>query len=545
VPVSSSTTTSRSPLQRLNDLALGVKILGLVAVAVLLTVLVGLIGHRAVDSVYDTGDDLVTNVTAKRGQAITMQLSFARYRRFMLDAAIGTGPAVAAGQKGMADSRQQLDDGLERLGAGATPPRAAMIDQVHALVQQTESLYRERAQQLAVRPDLTGPEYRQLGQILQGTVWPVADQAMALLERLKDSYAAEVTTRQRAAEKSAHAAEIKIWLFTVVGAVLLVLGGLALARLISGSIRKVGDALDALAEGDLTREPDVDSRDEVGRMAQALVAAQRSLRAAVDEIRNTAGTLAGSAEELTAVSAEVATNSQRTSEQATTLNVTAGQVSANVQTVAAGTEQMSASIREISRSSTEAVRVAATAVSHAATATGTVSKLGESSAEIGTVVKVITSIAEQTNLLALNATIEAARAGAAGKGFAVVAEEVKALAQETARATEDIAGRVDLIQSDTQAAVAAISQISQIIEDVNSFQTTIASAVEEQTATTAEISRSVTDAAGGSVEIAQDIGSVSDAARSSSEGIADARKAAEDLSRLSVDLRRLVDRFRT
>ncbi len=143
----------------------------------------------------------------------------------------------------------------------------------------------------------------------------------------------------------------------------------------------------------------------------------------------------------------------------------------------------------------------------------TVSSLGESSAEIGNVVKVITSIAEQTNLLALNATIEAARAGEAGKGFAVVANEVKELAQETARATEDIARRVEAIQSDTTGAVDAINRISAIIERINDFQTTISSAVEEQTATTAEMSRNVTEASTGAVQIAKNIAGVAQAAR--------------------------------
>src|SRR5581483_7458380 len=151
----------------------------------------------------------------------------------------------------------------------------------------------------------------------------------------------------------------------------------------------------------------------------------------------------------------------------------------------------------------EAARVATSAVRVAEVTSGAISKLGDSSIEIGKVVKVITSIAEQTNLLALNATIEAARAGEAGKGFAVVANEVKELANETARATEDISRKIDAIQTDTQTAVISIQEITDVIAKINDIQTTIASAVEEQAATTNEIGRNVSEAAKGTTEIAQ------------------------------------------
>ena len=262
------------------------------------------------------------------------------------------------------------------------------------------------------------------------------------------------------------------------------------------------------------------------------------------EVSSSSTTLASASTELRSVSQLMASNAEETAAQAGVASAAAEQVSTNVGTVAAAAEEMGASIKEIAKNANEAARVATSAVKVAQTTNETVAKLGTSSAEIGNVIKVITSIAQQTNLLALNATIEAARAGEAGKGFAVVANEVKELAKQTARATEDISRKIEAIQGDTKGAVAAIGEIGKIINQINDYQTTIASAVEQQTATTGEISRNVAEAARASNEIAMNITGVADAARGTTEGAGNTQASADELSRIAASMQALMAGFK-
>ena len=265
-------------------------------------------------------------------------------------------------------------------------------------------------------------------------------------------------------------------------------------------------------------------------------AAEVALKKTMAIVSQNSQALSSASEELAANSQQMVSNAEETAAQAGVVSAAAEQVSKNVQTVATGTEEMSASIKEIAKNAQDAAKVASVAVKAAETTNATVSKLGESSAEIGKVIKVITSIAQQTNLLALNATIEAARAGEAGKGFAVVANEVKELAKETAKATEDISQKIEAIQGATKSAVLAIAEISGIINKINDYQNTIASAVEEQTATTNEITRNVAEAAKGSSEIAQNITGVATAAKSTTQGANDTKKASAELARMAAEL---------
>lgn len=262
----------------------------------------------------------------------------------------------------------------------------------------------------------------------------------------------------------------------------------------------------------------------------------------MDMVGKTSQSLGHASDELSVTSTQMTSTAEETAAQANVVSAASEQVSHNVQTVATGTEEMSASIREIASNASDAAKIANDAVTVAKNTTDVVTKLGTSSSEIGKVIKVITSIAEQTNLLALNATIEAARAGEAGKGFAVVANEVKELAKETSRATEEIEQKISAIQSDTGGVVTAIAQISEIINKVNDISNTIASAVEEQTATTNEMSRNVSEAARGSNEIAENIASVAKGAQLTTEGAKSAKIAAEQLTNMAIELQQIVDR---
>src|ERR1700681_605698 len=280
----------------------------------------------------------------------------------------------------------------------------------------------------------------------------------------------------------------------------------SITRPLRETVRVLQDV--AQGEGDLTQRVSENHNDELGELGRYFNTFIGKVEGLVARIAESTHGVAASSEQLFAVSRQMGSNAEETSAQASVVATAAEQVTRNLNAVATATEEMTASIREIATNASEAAQVATLAVHKTEAANATMSRLGQSSEEIGSVVKLITSIAQQTKLLALNATIEAARAGTAGKGFAVVANEVKELANETAKATEEISQKIDAIRKGADGAVEIIAEIGGTIAQMHEISTTLASAVEEQTATMKEIARNVNEAATGDTQVTENINTV-------------------------------------
>jgi methyl-accepting chemotaxis protein len=520
----------------LSGLGVRTKILASVLVAVFVAGAVGVIAITLFSR-------LRADVVAVNDKGLVPVSQLADVRRWVLQTRVDALADVALDQEAdhtafLADLKQ-VDTAFAKYAAGDhNSETAAQITKFQTAWKQYTDLVNGPLLALGRAKNWTG-----YVQLRTAQVKPLATAYNEALTALEKYEAAQATSQVASAESALKAGRTTVILLLTVGSVLAMSLALLIASRIVRSVRQVSHVVDGLAKGDLTRTAEVHSGDELGRMAAGLDTSTAALRQLVTAVGGHAQHISRASGELTTVADRISTSVRETTDQSAVASAGAEQVATNVQTVAAGAEEMSASITEIAHSAGQAAQVAQRAVGVAANADSTVAKLGDSSTEIGNVVKMITSIAGQTNLLALNATIEAARAGDAGKGFAVVAGEVKELAQETAKATEDIARLVGSIQTDSAAAVESIQEIINVIDQINSFQTTIASAVEEQTATTSEMSRNVTEAATGTGEIAANMSAVAGAAQHSSEGVAAADGAIHELAQLADELRQLVGNF--
>ncbi|WP_369052769.1 methyl-accepting chemotaxis protein [Kineococcus terrestris] len=434
-------------------------------------------------------------------------------------------------------------DGLERSLAAA--PTALMSEHERETTRRIAALWEQyfaaddRAVALYRAGDLAGAET----EVLDGG-FAVYSEVLELTGELTASVTARAGTAAAAADDAAARSRALVVATLVLAAALTVLLLVALTRSVVGPLRRTRDDLRRVAAGDLTVVPLVDGRDEFREMAQALEAAVTSTRRTVADVASGAREVAVMAEDLTGRARGLAESDERTAADAERAARSAGSVSSDVATIAAGADELGSAISGISSGVAQSASVAREAVEAAEATRATVAELGEATRAIASVVGTITAIAEQTNLLALNATIEAARAGEMGKGFAVVAGEVKELAQQTAAATEDITRKVAAIERGSDDAASTIGRIAEVIARIDDHQATIAAAVEEQSATTGELARTVAGAAGGAQEIAEVLAGVAGASATGRADLEGVRAAVEALQDTAGRLREAVGAFR-
>ena len=524
--------------KRLGDLKIAGKLaLGFGAVCLLLIAAVGLgvqTLHTSQSTIAAMSDVVVPGVQYSG----TVKYAFAQTRLDLTSTALASDPAaLGTAQSALASDDATLDTAWK--GYLDTSPVSTQADR--------DSFAADLAAFREARKDLvaaaTAGNLDAFKAARDSEILPLATRINTTLDRIQK---AEVDNAKATSALGAARYRQSFLLLVGLGVVALLVAAViavVVARSITRPLARTAAVVRGLAEGRLDQRVAHPAADEIGQLAHAVDTTMDKLTATLTEITATADVLAGSSEELSAVATQLSSGAEESAAQTQVVSAAAEEISANIGTVAAAGEQMTAAIGEIATSTADASTTAASAVGAVDGAVQTLQRLSTSSQEIGDVVKLITSIAQQTNLLALNATIEAARAGEMGKGFAVVAGEVKELAQQTARATESITARVATTQNDVDQVAGAIGQITEVIARIDALQSTIAAAVEEQSATTNEMVRNVSEVSTGSQEIALNISGVAAAAEQTTSGARQTATTASEVSRAATRLKQLTGAF--